>query len=46
MLGVFSGNTPITPSGGFGIETLTKVTLIWKTKLDRSIFAMKDRISR
>jgi len=30
MLGVFSGNTPITPSGGFSIETLTGVTLLWK----------------
>ena len=27
----FSGKTPITPSGGFSIETLTGVTLSWKT---------------
>ena len=32
MLGVFSGNTPITPSRGFSIETLTEVTLLWKTE--------------
>jgi len=40
----FSGKTPITPSGGFSIETLTGVTLSWKTKLNRSISAMEDRI--
>ena len=42
----FSSNTPITPSGGFSVETLTGVTPSWKTKLDRSISAMKDRIPR
>jgi len=44
MLGIFSGNTPITPSGGFSVETLTEVTLSWKTKLNRSISAIEDRI--
>ena len=44
MLGVFSGNTSITPSRGFSVETLTGVTLSWKTKLNRNISAMEDRI--
>ena len=42
----FSSNTPITPSGGFSVETLTGVTSSWKTKLDRSISAVEDRIPR
>ena len=42
----FSSNTPITPSRSFSIETLTGLTLSWKTKLNRSISAMKDGISR
>jgi len=42
----FSGKAPITPSGGFSIETLTGVTSLWKTELNRSISAMKDRIFR
>ena len=42
----FSGNTPITPSGGFSVETLTEVTPSWKTKSNRSISAVKDRIPR
>jgi len=37
--------TPIAPSRGFSIETLTGVTLSWKTELNRSISAMEDRIS-
>ena len=41
----FSGKTPITPSRGFSVETLTGVTLSWKTELNRSISAMEDRIS-
>ena len=40
----FSSNTPITPSGSFSIETLTGLTLSWKTKLNRSISVMEDRI--
>jgi len=40
----FSGKTPITLSRGFSVETLTGVTLSWKTKLNRSISAMEDRI--
>ena len=42
----FSGKTPIAPSRGFSVETLTGVTPSWKTKLNRSISAMEDRISR
>jgi len=41
----FSGKTPITPSRGFSVETLTGVTPSWKTELNRSISAMEDRIS-
>jgi len=40
----FISKTPITLSGGFSVETLIGVTLSWKTKLHRSIPAMKDRI--
>ena len=46
MLGVFSSNTPITPSRDFSIEILTGVTLSWKTELNRSISAMEDGILR
>jgi len=42
----FSGKTPITLSRGFSVETLTRVTLSWKTELNRSISAMEDRIPR
>ena len=42
----FSSKTPITPSRGFSVETLTRVTLSWKTELNRSISAMEDGISR
>ena len=42
----FSGKTPITLSRGFSVETLTEVTLSWKTKLNRSISAMEDKIPR
>ena len=41
----FSGKTPIAPSGGFSVETLTGATPSWKTELNRSISAMEDRIS-
>jgi len=41
----FSGETSITLSRGFSVETLTEVTPSWKTKLNRSISAMEDRIS-
>jgi len=37
----FSGKILITLSRGFSVETLTGVTLSWKTKLNRSIFAME-----
>jgi len=40
----FSGIASITLSRGFSIETLTGVTPSWKTKLNRSISAVKDRI--
>jgi len=40
----FSGKTPITLSGGFNIEILTEVTLLWKTKLNRSISTVEDEI--
>ena len=40
----FSGKTPIAPSGGFSVETLTGATLSWKTELNRSISIMEDRI--
>jgi len=46
MLGVSVVKTPIAQSKGFSIETLTEVTLSWKTKLNRSISAMEDGISR
>ena len=38
--------TPIALSGGFSVETLTGVTLSWKTKLNRNISAMEDGIPR
>jgi len=41
----FSGKTPIAPSGGFSVETLTGATPSWKTELNRSISAMEDGIS-
>jgi len=40
----FSGKTPITPSRGFSVETLTGVTPSWKTKLNKSIPAVEDGI--
>jgi len=40
----FSGKTPIILSGGFSIETLTEVTLSWKTKLNKSISTVEDGI--
>jgi len=40
----FSGKTPITLSRGFSVKTLTGATPSWKTKLNRSISAMKDGI--
>ena len=42
----FSGKASITPSRDFSVETLTGVTLLWKTKSNRSISAMEDRIPR
>jgi len=40
----FSGKTPISPSRGFSVKTLTGVTLSWKTELNRSISVMEDGI--
>jgi len=42
----FSGKSPVTPSGGFSVETLTGVTPSWKTELNRSISSMENRIPR
>jgi len=42
----FSGKTPITLSRGFSVETLTGVTLSWKTELNKSISTIEDRIPR
>jgi len=33
-----------TPSGGFSVETVIGVTPLWKTKLNRSVSTMEDRI--
>jgi len=41
----FSGKTPIAPSGGFSVKTLTGATLSWKTELNRSISVVEDGIS-
>jgi len=32
MLGVSVVTTPITPSGSFSVETLTRLTPLWKTE--------------
>jgi len=45
MLGVSVVKTPIAPSRGFSVETLTGVTLSWKTELNRSISTVEDGIS-
>ena len=42
----FNSNIPITLSRGSSVETLSGVTLSWKTKLNESISAMEDRIPR
>ena len=42
----FSGKTSITSSRGFSVKTLTGVTPLWKTELNRSISTVEDRISR
>ena len=42
----FSGKTPITPSGGFSVETLIGVTPSWKTELNKGISAVEDGIPR
>ena len=44
MLRVSVLTTPIVPSGGFSVETLTGVTPSWKTELNRSISVMEDGI--
>ena len=41
-----SGIVSIIPSGGFSVETLTGVTPSWKTKSNRSISTVEDRIPR
>ena len=40
----FSSKTSIILSRDFSVETLTGVTLSWKTELNKSISAMEDRI--
>ena len=40
----FSGETSITLSRGFNVDILTGVTLLWKTKLNRSISTEEDGI--
>jgi len=40
----FSGKAPITPSRDFSVETLTEVTLSWKTELNRNISTVEDKI--
>ena len=42
----FSDKTSITLSRGFSVETLTGVTLSWKTELNRSISSVEDGIPR
>jgi len=42
----FSGKALITPSRGFSVETLTGITLSWKTKSNRSISTIEDGIPR
>jgi len=42
----FSGKAPITLSRGFSVETLTGVTLSWKTKSNKNISTIEDRIPR
>ena len=42
----FSGKASITLSRGFSVETLTEVTLSWKTKSNKSISIMEDGIPR
>ena len=44
MLRVSVVTTPIAPSGGFSVETLTRATPLWKTELNRSISIIEDRI--
>jgi len=44
MLGVSVVKTPITPSEGFSVKTLTGVTPSWKTKLNKSISTVEDGI--
>ena len=42
----FSGKTPIALSRNFSIKTLIGITPLWKTKLNRSISVVEDRIPR
>ena len=42
----FSSKAPMTLSKDFNVETLTRVTLLWKTESNRSISAMEDKIPR
>ena len=46
MLGVSVVTTSIIPSRSFSVETLTGLTLSWKTKLNRSISVIEDGIPK
>ena len=46
MLGVSVVTTPIAPSGGFSVETLTGVTLSWKTEYPEGCSTAMRRVAR
>ena len=46
MLGVSVVTTPIAPSGGFSVETLTGVTPSWKTEYPEGCSTAMRRVVR
>ena len=46
MLGVSVVTTPIAPSGGFSVETLTGVTPSWKTEYPEGCSTAMRRVAR
>ena len=46
MFGVFSNKAPITLSGGFSVETLTRVSLLWKTEYSDSCSTTERHVVR
>ena len=46
MLGVSVVTTPIAPSGGFSVETLTGVTLSWKMEYLEGCSTAMRRVAR